>query len=638
MTGDSDHQRDRFGSRMAFFFAAVGSAVGFGNVWRFPALAYEYGGGAFFIPYIIALFFIGIPILFLEIALGQYYQRGDVSVFASFHKRMRGVGLSSIVCGYLVLTYYSMLLSWVIRCLFESGTEEAPWGNESVSGSDSVGYFFSSIVGMETVDGLQATRIVGQNVGYSFLTYLLIFICVAFGLEATGRVTYFTMGLPIVLLFIFLIRGCTLDGSGDGIKAYIGEWDMSAIETGGAWSTAVSQIFFSLSVCFGIMTAYGSHMPANEPAFTNSCVIAIANSMFSFFSGFAVFSAIGHQAYLDGVAVDDLEGLGGFSLVFGTWPVVLGSLPGGIHWIRLLFFNLILLGLDSAFSFIEGVVTCVKDTERFSETPKYIIAGFFCVVGFLMSLLYATDAGLFFLDVVDFYINYVLLIVGFFESFGLGWIYDIEGQLEEFGSNIVFTYMFTTFGAVFFACGFWFGLEEHNVWAGFVALILFYGVGMAYVMFLLKKKGGCMKKLAFGNMKKFKTTLEPVIGLVPSIWCFLIKHIVPPVLIILFINLTTTKTADGKPTFGNYGGYPNGPYQILGIILFVIVLVIFVAGLFFPDIFAALDTHDIGEASALKEANEVAKENKVDPVEVVEAKVVEAEVVEDPKASVEEEK
>ena len=108
----------------------------------------------------------------------------------------------------------------------------------------------------------------------------------------------------------------------------------------------------------------------------NSCVIAGANSFFSFISGFAVFAALGHLAYLEGVPVEDLE-YGGFSLVFGTWPVVLGTLPGGIHWVRLLFFDLFLLGLDSAFAFMEGILTVSSDTERFKDTPKWKITGSF---------------------------------------------------------------------------------------------------------------------------------------------------------------------------------------------------------------------------------------------------------------------
>ena len=156
------------------------------------------------------------------------------------------------------------------------------------------------------------------------------------------------------LLFLFLAKACTLTGSSDGIKAYIGEWDMAVLkEKPDVWSTAVSQIFFSLSVTFGTMTAYGSHCPRGEPALLNSAVIGFSNSMFSFISGFAVFAAMGHLAYLQGVSVDDVP-YAGFSLVFGTWPVVFGSLPGGEHWVRLLFFDLFLLGIDSAFSILEG--------------------------------------------------------------------------------------------------------------------------------------------------------------------------------------------------------------------------------------------------------------------------------------------
>jgi SNF family Na+-dependent transporter len=127
------------------------------------------------------------------------------------------------------------------------------------------------------------------------------------------------MGLPIVLLFVFLILGCTLEGASMGIKAYIGEWDVSVLSTrGDAWSTAVSQIFFSLGVTFGIMTAYGSHVKRDEPAFLNSCVIAFSNSFFSFIAGFAVFSVIGNEAFYLGKQVSELENISSFGLVFGT--------------------------------------------------------------------------------------------------------------------------------------------------------------------------------------------------------------------------------------------------------------------------------------------------------------------------------
>lgn len=180
--GDQEVERERFSSRMAFIFAAVGSAVGFGNVWRFPALAASYGGGAFFIPYIIALLLIGIPIIFLEISLGQLWQTGDFGVFRSFHKRMGGVGVSSIACGYIVVTYYSMLIAWVLHAFFDSWSSTAPWTDPEIDEALAKEYFFNNIMGMSTInDNLTASRIIGANVGYSFLAWVIVFICTAWG-------------------------------------------------------------------------------------------------------------------------------------------------------------------------------------------------------------------------------------------------------------------------------------------------------------------------------------------------------------------------------------------------------------------------------------------------------------------------
>ena len=302
--------RERFSSRLAFYFSAVGSAVGFGNVWRFPSLVFEYGGGAFFIPYLFALFLVGIPLLVLEISLGQHFQLGDVGCFGKIHERARGVGLASIACGYMLVTYYSMLLAWTFNAFFASFRADNFWDQDEVSGTEAKEYFYQTIIGMDTLgDDLKPTRLVGMNVFYSLLTWVVIYFSVANGLEATGKVTYVTMGFPLVILFVFLGRSLTLEGSGNGINEYIGEsnWGIFS-DHPEIWSRAVSQIFFSLGTTFGIMTAYGSHCKRNEPAFLNSCVVALSNSMFSFISGFAVFATLGHLAYLEGLdSVADLE-------------------------------------------------------------------------------------------------------------------------------------------------------------------------------------------------------------------------------------------------------------------------------------------------------------------------------------------
>jgi len=289
---NAKRERDRWGSRASFLMAAVGklsanektksddlyvssidltiflhirvgAAIGFGNVWRFPSLAYEYGGGAFFIPYLLALFFIGIPLVLLEVGLGQYHQTGDVGVFGSIHRRLKGVGLCSAVASWVVVTYYVPLIAWVINAFFDSFTNAALW--ETSTGSEAYSYFLDEIVGEKTLGAdFRPTRMVWANVGYIALTWFVIWLSLAFGIENTGRIAYFTMGLPAILIFVFLGRAVSLPGSSDGIHAYIGEWDMSVLVTKAeCWSRAVSQIFFSVGVTFV------------SPSLYIACVIAL---------------------------------------------------------------------------------------------------------------------------------------------------------------------------------------------------------------------------------------------------------------------------------------------------------------------------------------------------------------------------
>lgn len=595
-------ERDRFGSRIAFYMSAVGSAVGFGNVWRFPSLCAEYGGAAFLIPYYMALFLIGIPLLFLEIGFGQFHQTGDVGVFGSFNKRLRGIGVCSVAAGYVLLTYYSMLISWCWNTFFDSWSSGAPWQNEELDSGVAESYFFNKIIGWETSIGdMKTTRLVPANVGYLFLTWAIVFLSIGFGTKLTGRITYFTMGFPILLLFIFLFRGVSLKGAGDGIDLYIGSSsDLNVLsEKPDVWTIAVTQIFFSLSVTFGTMTAYGSLVPRTEPAFLNTIVVAFSNCGFSFIAGFAVFASIGHLAYLKEVPVTDIT-FKSFGLVFGTWPVVFGTLPGGMHWVRLLFLNLILLGIDSAFSILEGVTTVMGDTSLLNGKPKWVITAVFSVLGFLLSLLYATDAGLFWLDTIDYYINFMLLLVGFFETFAAGWMYGLEKQIEEVGSLSSFLFLFANFGGAILGGGLWFG--KGGVWPGFVGLISFYVVFTGAAVFKLKP-GGSVYTLYFKNVFDLRDELQPVIGWVPTAWALLIKHFIPQVLLILFINGTTATTGDGsKPRFGNYGDYPI-EYQIVGILCVVWIAAILLIGFAVPDVFKCFAIFE-NSGAELKEKDE----------------------------------
>lgn len=621
-----NENREKWTSRTAFYFAAVGSAVGFGNIWRFPSLVFEYGGCAFFIPYLLALFFIGLPILVLEISLGQYYVGGDVQIFATIHKRIAGVGVCSVACGFILVTYYSMLLAWVAHSFFDSFVNNV-WADEKITGVLAKNYFDNDIIGESTRGADQVpTRIVWANVGYSLLTWVLIYLCVAFGLKWTGRITYVTMGFPVIMLFVFLGRALTLPGSSDGVDAYIRHIDLSVLaDQPAVWSTAVSQIFFSLGITFGIMTAYGSHCERSEPAVMNSCVIAFSNCMFSFVAGFAVFATMGHLAFIEEVELKELK-YKGFGLVFGSWPVVLGTLSGGEHWIRLFFLMLFMLGVDSAFSFVEAFLTVLQDAPIFKGVARWKLCMLLCTVAWLLSFIYATDGGFIFLDVIDHYVNFVMLLVGGFEAFAAGWVYGIEDQIKSLGGRVVFAYMITTFGSVILACCLWFGISgDSAIWAGFVGLILSYIIGMSLVAVLMRKNqtgslGSMFYELMFKNVFALREDLAAVVGWMPYTWAILIKHFIPSIIIILFANLCNAETATGKKVFGHYEDYPTQPYQVLGILCVVFVALLFFGSAAFPrmyDAFLKAETPEEKLFETSKHAGTEAKDEAAEAGEVV---------------------
>jgi len=601
---EEPRERERWSSRGAFYFAAIGSAVGFGNIWRFPALVHDYGGGAFFLPYFLALVFIGLPILVLEISLGQYYETGDVDVFGGIHRRLRGVGLSSIACGYMMLTYYSMLLTWVVHAFVDTFGDDNVWDNAGTTGAEGYQYFKDQIVGSVTLgDDSKPTRLVWANVGYSLFTWAVIYLCIAFGIKWTGRITYFTLGFPVVMIFVLLVRSVSLEGSQEGIQQYIFS-DLSVlVDKPEVWSKAVSQVFFSLGISFGIMTAYGSHCHRDEPALLNSCVIAVSDSLYSYVAGVAVFSALGHLAFVEGVEISDLD-ISGFGLVFGSLPVVLGSLPWGDNGIRLFLFMLFCLGIDSAFSFMEGFLICLDDAAFFGNVDKKYTALGLTVVAWLFSLLYATDAGLNFLDTIDYYINFVMLLVGGFKCFAAGWIYNIEEQVDNLGRPVVFGHMVTTFASVFLASVLWFGIQDTDTAraAGFAGLVGTYAVGMAIVVCLMRRRmrecpgmwswQSMAYDLLFRNAMDLRDDLAGVVGRLPVAWAVLIKFLIPQAILVLFCAGCGGAAPSGETEFGHYAGYPLLPFNVLGILTVVFAGFLFFSSLVAPRLYDAFQKPD----------------------------------------------
>lgn len=624
MNNDAEEsERENWSSRLAYLVATIGGAIGFGNIWRFPSLAYQYGGGAFFVPYLLALFVIGIPLLILECTIGQVFQTGDAGAFGRVHKRFRGVGLVSVSCSFAVVSYYAVLLAWVCRMLVYSFTDDAGWRGKS--GTDGYKWFKSNITG--STDSMYPSRIVAWNVLALAIVWIFIFLALAFGVKFSGRITYVTVALPILSLIVILVRAVTLEGASDGVHVYIGTWDFRQLaRQGNVWSEAVTQIFFSIGVTFGYITAYASYNKRDSPVFTNALIISLSNSFYSFLAGFAVFGALGYLAGKEVEEIDDLN-FSGPGLMFGSFPVVLDTLAGGEHWERLLFITLILLGIDSAFALTEAVVTVFYDSFLLRRIPKFLVVLGVCLAAFLVGLLFCTDTGFNYLDTVDWYINFMLLLVGFFETFAVGWVYAVDSQIAEVGLLPVLALTALEFIPIGIACCIWFSIRQKfdsEVPAGWTSgdwslLWGFVGLIISYVIFSCVLVGAIiytrsrsqqknlplrtyMKSLLMGNILTFRDELIPIVRYIPLLWFFMIRHVVPQLLLILFANLASSfmeiEGEDGSPVrvnlFGNYGNYPRG-YQVIGSVCVAAAALIILGGLLFPDLYRCFDVTGISD-------------------------------------------
>ncbi|EOD00313.1 sodium-dependent transporter [Caldisalinibacter kiritimatiensis] len=417
-------KRQRWSSRTIFVFAAIGSAAGLGNAWRFPYQAASNGGGAFLIPYFIALITAGIPLLILEFAIGHKFQAGAPTAMSKIKKGWEWLGWWPILISFIIVTYYSVIMAWVFDYLWYSLT--TAWGNAPQD------FFLNKVLhissGPGELGGFSLPVIIGL-----IIAWIAIYWTIRDGTKSVGKVVKWTVPLPLAMLGILVIRGITLEGAVEGLNFYL-DPDFSKLLDPKVWVAAYGQIFFSLSLAFGVMIAYASYLPKKSDITNNAIITALSNCGISFLSGFAVFSTIGYMAVQKGAPVAEVAGSGGVGLAFWVYPEAINLLPFGNALFALVFFIMLLtLGIDSAFSLVEGVVAGLSDKYSWNKkkTTKLVIG-----IGFIVSLLYATKGGLYWLDIVDRYINnFNVVTVALLEALLIGWGFKSK-KLREYVNPI----------------------------------------------------------------------------------------------------------------------------------------------------------------------------------------------------------
>ncbi|XP_033636428.1 sodium- and chloride-dependent glycine transporter 1-like isoform X1 [Asterias rubens] len=491
---DENQERGNWSNHLDFMLSCVSYAVGLGNVWRFPYLCFSNGGGAFLIPYIIMLVFAGMPLFFLELSFGQYGSSGPISCWRSV-PLFRGVGYGMVIVSALVAVYYNVIICYTIFYIIKSMTTgllpwvgcnhdwNSPFCSTLVQDClDSDGIVTQEnecipIVNMTSAEMMQYNITADGNItnykdplmhlrvrpseeyyrqgvlhdsgdifssGYVIwqlalcllLAWLLVFICLAKGVKSSGKVVYFTAIFPYVVLFILLIRGVTLDGYMDGVKFFITpQWEL--LKHPKVWKDAAVQIFYSLSASWGGLITLSSYNKFHNNCFRDAMIVPVINCATSIFAGFVIFSIMGNMAYELKVPVSEVVDEE-FGLAFIAYPEAVARLPISPLWSLLFFFMLLTLGLGSQLCIVETVVTSIVDEfPRYLRSRKVWVLGVYATLGFLLGLNCVTQAGNYWVILMDKYAaDFALLIFGLCECIGMGWFYGVRRFFNDIRTMI----------------------------------------------------------------------------------------------------------------------------------------------------------------------------------------------------------
>jgi NSS family neurotransmitter:Na+ symporter len=476
-------QREQWNSTLGFILAAIGSAVGLGNIWRFSYVAYENGGGAFLVPYLLALFVVGVPLLLLEFGVGHYMKASAPLSFFRIDHRFQWLGwwaVSFTMFG--ILIYYCVVIAWCLNFIVFSLYE--PW-----TGPGADAFFFADFLGAKAADGstfgpfdLTAPR--WQILFALAAVWVINGAVVGRGLQrGVEPVIKVFMPLLVVLMGVLVVWSLFLEGAGQGLSWYL-EPDWSKLTEWSVWVAAVTQIFFTLSLGFGIMIAYASYLPERSNITRNALITAFADSGFAVFAGLAVFATLGYMAHVQDAPVGEVV-QSGIGLAFIAYPEAISALPFAPKLFGFLFFLALgIAGLSSSISIIQSFSSALSDKYDLNRAK---LVGTLCTVGFLLGTVFTTGAGLAWVDLLDHFLtSYGLTVVALLEALIVGWVFGGErlgGHIEAVG-GFSMSGRYGTFMRLLMTIALgvtWFGLHQAEGGLGTVLARLFVLASIAAV-------------------------------------------------------------------------------------------------------------------------------------------------------------
>lgn len=409
-------RRGSWTSRVGFILAASGSAIGLGNIWRFPYLTGKNGGFAFLIVYLLMVFTVGVSVMLAEVVIGKAAQRNPIGAFA----KLRGglwplVGLMGLVAGFIILSYYSVVAGWTVAYIFKS-----PMGLLTHTDPKELGQMFREFVSHPL-----------QPLIYHAIFMALTVLIVAGGIER-GIERWCKLLIPglFVILIVLIVRAVTLPGAIKGLAFYLAP-DFSKINAK-VLNAALGQAFFSLSLGMGCIMTYASYFPREENAPKSVVWVVLMDTLVAFLGGLVVMPAVFAFGFDPGA---------GPGLTFITLPAVFARMPLGVLWAVMFFLLLFFAAITSSISILEVLVAYFVDERGMSRRLAAVLFGFLTFLAGIPSSLSLGIWGDFkimgkvFLDFMDYLAaNIMLPLGGIFISLFVGWVFW-EKALSEATSD-----------------------------------------------------------------------------------------------------------------------------------------------------------------------------------------------------------
>ena len=420
----TEMKKSEWNSNIAFMMAMIGSAVGLGNIWRFPNVLYSNGGGSFMIPYIVSLFLLGISFVLVEYAVGFKFKKSLARILYSVSTKLEPVAWFILLIVFLITTYYVCVVGWDLIYIFLSFTKA--WGSNP-------DVFFTANV-LQATDSISGIfKIVPAVLGSVFAIWFLAWFIIKRDLnDGIGKVSQILLPMLCIIVVIIVAFSLTLPGASVGYtQIFTPDW--SALTNLDVWLAAFGQIVFSLSLGMAIAMTYASYLPEGSKLVDNAVIVAFSNSGFEVFNSIGIFSILGFMTVTSGIPFNELV-TSGTGLAFVVFPQVFNTMGPAAHIIGPLFFICILFaGITSVIALLEGV--CYSISEKFLIERKKT-ATVVCVVGFLISTIFATGAGSTILGIFDGYLNnFALLFAVLLECLIFGWIYKFDDLIETLNNN-----------------------------------------------------------------------------------------------------------------------------------------------------------------------------------------------------------